>query len=133
VRLDDRRDPHDSERADGALDTEPAAAIEERPRQRRPRRYQVVLHNDDYTTMDFVVAMLMKHFAMPPAEALHVMLQVHHKGSGVAGVYARDVAETKIAEVMADAREQGMPLLLTAEPLPPEDGGAGSDGSGGAD
>jgi ATP-dependent Clp protease adaptor protein ClpS len=126
----DRDDRRGRERAAGVLDPDAAAAIEERPRQRRPHRYQVVLHNDDYTTMDFVVAMLMKHFAMPPAEALHVMLQVHHKGSGVAGIYARDVAETKVAEVTDDAREQGMPLLLTAEPLAPEADDAGGESSG---
>jgi ATP-dependent Clp protease adaptor protein ClpS len=96
--------------------TEAGTAIEVRRRLQRPRRYNVVVHNDDYTTMEFVVAMLMKHFRKPPAEAMHIMLLVHHKGAGVAGVYTRDVAETKVAEVIAEAREQGMPLLLTAEP-----------------
>jgi ATP-dependent Clp protease adaptor protein ClpS len=102
--------------------TEPTEVIETdtavatRRRLQRPRRYQVVFNNDDYTTMEFVVAMLMKHFRKPPAEAMHIMLLVHHKGAGVAGVYTRDVAETKVAEVTAEAREQGMPLLLTAEP-----------------
>ncbi|MBV8199578.1 MAG: ATP-dependent Clp protease adaptor ClpS [Acidobacteria bacterium] len=87
-----------------------------RRRLERPRRYQVVVHNDDYTTMEFVVAMLMKHFHKPPAEALHVMLLVHHKGAGIAGVYSRDVAETKVAEVHEHAREWGMPLRLDVEP-----------------
>ncbi len=103
--------------------TETDTAVATRRRLQRPRRYQVVFHNDDYTTMEFVVAMLMKHFRKPPAEAMHIMLLVHHKGAGVAGVYSRDVAETKVAEVTAEAREQGMPLLVTAEPLAdPEEG-----------
>jgi ATP-dependent Clp protease adaptor protein ClpS len=106
---------------------ETGTAEEVRRRPRRARRYQVVFHNDDYTTMEFVVAMLMKHFHKPPAEAMHVMLLVHHKGAGVAGVYTRDVAETKVAEVTAEAREAGMPLLLTAEPLGP---GEPADGPG---
>ena len=91
-------------------------ATRERTRTRRPRPWRVVVHNDDYTTMDFVVYVLMKHFEKTVAEATHVMLQVHHKGSGVAGVYPRDLAETKVATVTEEARELGMPLKLTAEP-----------------
>jgi ATP-dependent Clp protease adaptor protein ClpS len=110
---------------------EPAVAT--RRRTQRPRRYQVVLHNDDYTSMEFVVAVLMKHFHKAPAEAMHIMLQVHHKGAGVAGVYPRDVAETKAAEATAEARAEGMPLLLTAEPLAGDPSGdeASGDGPGG--
>jgi ATP-dependent Clp protease adaptor protein ClpS len=88
----------------------------ERSRTRRPRRWQVVIHNDDYTTMEFVVYVLVKHFQKTDAEAMHVMLQVHHKGAGVAGVYTRDVAETKIAAVAEEARSSGQPLRLSAEP-----------------
>lgn len=90
--------------------------VAERTRTKRPRRFKVLLHNDDYTTMDFVVYVLVKHFQKTPTEATHIMLQVHHKGTGVAGVYARDVAETKVAAATTDARENGMPLVLTAEP-----------------
>jgi ATP-dependent Clp protease adaptor protein ClpS len=90
-------------------------ATERRPRVRRPRRYKVLLHNDDYTTMEFVVRVLVEHFHKSPPEATHVMLQVHYKGLGVAGVYPKEVAETKVAEVTAEARAQGMPLVLTIE------------------
>jgi ATP-dependent Clp protease adaptor protein ClpS len=109
--------------ADPGLDIGPEESSDtlERPRARRPRRYRVLLHNDDYTTMEFVVDILTRHFHKPAAEAMHIMLQVHHKGVGVAGVYPRDVAETKIAEVMEEARASGMPLQLTAEPEARED------------
>lgn len=96
-------------------------ATEKRRKTKRPRRWKVLLHNDDYTTMDFVVHVLMTHFHKSPPEATHVMLQVHHKGVGVAGVYTRDIAETKAAEAMAEARENGMPLLLTTEPAEERD------------
>lgn len=92
------------------------SAVEERKKSRRPRRWRVLLHNDDFTSMEFVVHILTTHFKKPPAEATFVMLQVHHKGVGVAGIYPRDVAETKIAEATDEAREQGMPLKLTLEP-----------------
>lgn len=107
-------DPFDDPGAGSAVETGTAPEVTRRPS--RAHRYQVVMHNDDYTTMEFVVAMLMKHFHKPPAEALHIMLQVHHKGAGIAGVYTRDVAETKVAEVIDEARQEGMPLLLTVEP-----------------
>ena len=82
---------------------------------RKPRRFKVLLHNDDYTTTEFVVQVLMRHFRKNHAEATHIMLQVHHSGIGVAGVYTREVAETKVAEVITEARSEGMPLLVTAE------------------
>jgi len=82
---------------------------------RRPRRYKVLLHNDDYTTMDFVVSVLIRHFHKSPAEATHVMLQVHQQGLGVAGSYPKEVAETKVVEVTEEARAMGMPLKLTTE------------------
>ncbi len=90
--------------------------VRERPKSHVPRRYKVLFHNDDYTTMEFVVDALMRFFHKSQAEATHIMLTVHKKGNGVAGVYTRDVAETKVEEVMAHARESGMPLLVTAEP-----------------
>jgi ATP-dependent Clp protease adaptor protein ClpS len=80
------------------------------------RRWKVVFHNDDYTTMDFVVLVLMKFFHKSETEATHIMLSVHHKGYGVAGLYTKDVAETKVAQVTDFSKENGMPLRLTAEP-----------------
>jgi ATP-dependent Clp protease adaptor protein ClpS len=90
--------------------------VVERPKTQLPRRYQVVFHNDDYTPMEFVVEVLMQVFHKNEGEATYLMLQVHHKGSAVVAVYSRDIAETKVSQVMASAREQGHPLLCTAEP-----------------
>jgi ATP-dependent Clp protease adaptor protein ClpS len=90
--------------------------VEERQKTSVPKRYKVVFHNDDYTTMEFVVMVLVQYFHKSETEALHIMLTVHKKGACVAGIYPRDVAETKAAEVMRHARESGMPLLLTTEP-----------------
>jgi ATP-dependent Clp protease adaptor protein ClpS len=91
-------------------------ATDERLRVERPRRYVVVLHNDDYTTMEFVVHVLMKFFHIGETESTQIMLQVHHKGYGIVGTYTRDVAETKAAQVMDYAKEHGHPLRCTAEP-----------------
>src|SRR5579883_2428240 len=90
--------------------------VEERQKTAVPRRYKVIFHNDDYTTMEYVVEVLRRFFHKTETEALHIMLTVHKKGSAVAGVYPRDVAETKASEVMRDARDHGHPLLVTAEP-----------------
>lgn len=90
--------------------------LDEKPQVERPRRYVVVLHNDDYTTMEFVVHVLQKFFHLGETEATQVMLHVHHKGYGIVGTYTRDVAETKAAQVMAYAKEHGHPLRCTAEP-----------------
>ncbi|HEX3129625.1 MAG TPA: ATP-dependent Clp protease adaptor ClpS [Thermoanaerobaculia bacterium] len=104
-----------------AFDTEQETVTERKRKTKRPRRWKVLLHNDDFTTMDFVVHVLMTHFHKSPPEATHIMLQVHHKGVGVAGTYPKDTAETKVGEVMAEARENGMPLLLTTEPAEERD------------
>lgn len=90
--------------------------VVERARTKRPRRYQVVLHNDDYTTMEFVVEVLMRFFRKDITEARHIMLHVHHKGYGVVDTFPRDVAETKAEQVMDFAKENGHPLRCTAEP-----------------
>lgn len=106
---------------DFETDRDEEFAVEERRKTRRPRKWKVLLHNDDFTTMEYVVDVLIRHFHKPPAEATHVMLQVHQKGVGVAGVYSREVAETKVAEVTDEARANGMPLKLTTEPEEAED------------
>ena len=90
--------------------------VEERHKTAVPKRFKVIFHNDDYTTMEYVVSVLRRFFHRTETEALHIMLTVHKKGKAVAGTYPRDIAETKVAEVMRDAREHGHPLLLTAEP-----------------
>ena len=82
---------------------------------RTVKRYKVLLHNDDFTTMEFVVEVLVSYFHKSEAEATHIMLSVHHKGHGVAGVYPKDIAETKVAQVEAYAKEQKMPLRLSIE------------------
>jgi ATP-dependent Clp protease adaptor protein ClpS len=91
-------------------------AVDRRTHVHKPRRFKVVLHNDNYTTMDFVVEILIKFFHKTETEATHIMLLVHHRGQGVAGVFSRDVAESKVAQVTHYARDRGMPLLVTAEP-----------------
>jgi len=92
--------------------------IEVERRLKRPKRFRVLLHNDDYTTMEFVVDVLQHVFHHPLPEATRIMLDVHHRGLGIAGVYPRDVAETKALQVTEQARAQGMPLLVTTEPDP---------------
>jgi ATP-dependent Clp protease adaptor protein ClpS len=88
----------------------------EQHKTKHPRRYSVIFHNDDYTTMEFVVHVLRKFFRKTDTEATHIMLNVHHRGYGVVGVYTRDVAETKVSQVSQYARSQGHPLKCTAEP-----------------
>jgi ATP-dependent Clp protease adaptor protein ClpS len=82
---------------------------------REPHMYKVLLLNDDYTTMEFVVSILMNVFHKSHQEATHIMLNVHRRGSGLCGVYTRDVAETKVERVHSLARENGYPLRCTME------------------
>jgi ATP-dependent Clp protease adaptor protein ClpS len=105
-----------SDRTPAAPQREEDVLTEERPATRTPRRFRVLLHNDDFTTMEFVVDVLVRFFHKSATEASRIMLEVHLKGVGTAGVFTREVAETKIARVTAAAREQGFPLLVTMEP-----------------
>lgn len=86
-----------------------------RPIQRDPTQYKVVLLNDDYTTMDFVIHVLEAVFLKSPAEAYRIMMQVHVDGRGIAGVYAWEIAETKADTVASLAREAGFPLKAVVE------------------
>ncbi|MDX2095393.1 MAG: ATP-dependent Clp protease adapter ClpS [Alphaproteobacteria bacterium] len=83
---------------------------------KRPPMMKVILLNDDYTPMDFVVMVLEQIFHKPHTDALHVMLEVHQKGAALAGIYTRDVAETKVDQVMEHARINDYPLQCTLEP-----------------
>lgn len=82
----------------------------------KPRLYKVLLLNDDYTTMEFVVQVLMEVFYHPEEEAVRIMLNVHHRGVGVAGVYSREIAETKVSRVTDMARAHEYPLACKMEP-----------------
>ena len=82
---------------------------------KEPSMYKVILHNDDYTTMEFVVHILEAFFGMNSEKATHIMLNVHTKGKGVCGVYPRDIAETKVAQVNEYSRQNEHPLLCTME------------------
>jgi ATP-dependent Clp protease adaptor protein ClpS len=82
----------------------------------QPRMWRVLLHNDDYTTQDFVVWVLETVFHKPTAEAFDIMLSVHRSGMGLAGVYTHDVAETKLKTTRQLAEEHEFPLLVTMEP-----------------
>jgi len=86
-----------------------------REKQARPPRFKVVLYNDDYTPMQFVVNLLESVFRKSPVEANALMLRIHRSGSGIAGVFTLDVAETKVAEVHKLAEERGYPLRAGVE------------------
>lgn len=85
-------------------------------RTKRPRRFRIVIHNDDYSTMDFVVEVLTRFFQKSRAESVELMLTVHNRGAAAVGVYSRDLAETLLAEVRRFARNRKQPLQLTMEP-----------------
>jgi ATP-dependent Clp protease adaptor protein ClpS len=96
----------------------PGEKLQERVKvqKQEPTLYKVVLLNDDYTTMEFVVSVLETVFEKSPAEAFRIMMHVHQQGRGIAGVYPWDVAETKTETVTTLAREAGFPLRAVTEP-----------------
>lgn len=89
---------------------------EAKPLLKVPRRYKVILQNDDYTPMDFVVELLKFFFHLSSENATQVMFQIHYQGRGVCGIYTREIAETKVALVNEYARTNQHPLLCSMEP-----------------
>ncbi len=83
---------------------------------KKPRLYKILLHNDDYTPMDFVVMILQTVFHKSRPDAVQIMLSVHTRGHGLAGVYSREVAETKLSKVLALAQTKRHPLQCSMEP-----------------
>ncbi|MBI3890686.1 MAG: ATP-dependent Clp protease adapter ClpS [Candidatus Wallbacteria bacterium] len=86
-----------------------------RTKTRRPTQFKVMLHNDDFTTMEFVIDVLMRYFEKDATEATRIMLLVHYTGCGLAGIYPREVAETKVSEVSEYAGANGFPLRCSME------------------
>jgi ATP-dependent Clp protease adaptor protein ClpS len=87
-----------------------------KPKVEEPRKFKVLLHNDDYTTMEFVVFILESVFHHSQASATRIMLSIHKTGIGIAGVYTREVAETRCEQVTSMARKAGHPLQVSMEP-----------------
>jgi ATP-dependent Clp protease adaptor protein ClpS len=106
---DDNANPPDRELDRGVV------VEKARPKLKRPRMFKVVLLNDDYTPMEFVVQVLEQFFGMNREKATQIMLHVHTRGKGVCGVYTHDIAETKVAQVNDYSRSHQHPLLCTME------------------
>ena len=100
----------------GAPKRQESVAVKERSRTKRPPLYKVLLHNDDYTTKEFVVMVLQAVFHLGEVDANRIMMHVHENGIGVAGVYPFEIAETKIAKTLQLARRYEYPLQLSMEP-----------------
>jgi ATP-dependent Clp protease adaptor protein ClpS len=101
---------------EGRTGREPGLVVEEAtPKVRQPPLYNVVLLNDDYTPMEFVVDVLEKFFRMDRSGATRVMLEVHTRGKGVCGVFTYEIAETKVAQVTSYSRDHQHPLMCTLE------------------
>ena len=86
------------------------------PELKKPQMYAVVMYNDDYTPMEFVVDVLQNHFKHSLDSAINIMLAIHQQGKGIAGIYPKDIAETKAQTVNREARQAGYPLLSQIEP-----------------
>ena len=100
---------------DGIEEIETGVATRTRPKTKKPSNYKVLMLNDDYTPMEFVVEVLQTFFKMTVEDATRVMLQVHQRGVGVCGVFSYEVAETKVSQVIDYARQNQHPLQCTLE------------------
>lgn len=96
-------------------DTDVGLATKTKPKTQKPKMYKVMLLNDDYTPMEFVVHVLERYFSITNEQAYELMMQVHQKGLAVVGVFSHDVAETKVMQVMDLARKHQHPLQCTME------------------
>jgi ATP-dependent Clp protease adaptor protein ClpS len=96
-------------------DMEGLVSTKERARTKEPPLYKVLLHNDDYTSMEFVVSILESIFSKSHTEATKIMLNVHHEGVGIAGIYSREISETKVSVVHDLARRNNFPLRCSME------------------
>jgi len=101
--------------SDHQLDLDQAVLEEEATSLDEPPRFRVLLHNDDFTTMDFVVYVLVQVFHRSEDDAFRLMIQVHSQGVGLAGIYTHEIAETKVAQTIGLARAHEFPLLCTME------------------
>ncbi len=104
-----RENPRQDPQREGGIATQTRRKVS------RPERFKVLLYNDDYTPMEFVVQILEKLFGKGPSAATQIMLQIHHSGLGIAGVYVLEVAETKVAAVHKEAGRRGYPLRAGVE------------------
>jgi len=110
---DDSGDHDNGQNGDG---TGTGIVAKTRPKTKKPSLYKVLLLNDDYTTMDFVIEVLETIFNKAPAEAYRIMMAVHTQGKGLCGLYPHEIAETKVSSVIELARSNGFPLLAAMEP-----------------
>ena len=110
------QNPNDPGPGSGHPWTEGDVATETRTELERPKRFKVLLYNDDYTPMEFVVMVLEKIFGKNPAAATQIMLAIHRGGLGIAGIYVQEIAETKVARVHRMAEERNYPLRSGTEP-----------------
>jgi len=107
--MTERKTSHETEQDRGT------ALEEARPKLKKPPMYRVLLLNDDYTPMEFVVEILETIFGLERTNATRIMLEVHTRGQGVCGIFTYEIAETKVAQVMKIAQQQQHPLLCTME------------------
>ena len=108
IRMSSDEQPPDRQRQGGTQ-------LKERPKTKKPPLYKVLLHNDDYTTREFVVLILRDVFRRSESDSVQIMMHVHNNGIGIAGVYTHEVAEAKIEKSMNLARKFEFPLQLTLE------------------